>query len=155
VPLNIDYHSWEINTVFQSYIGFQRDNAVIDELNDRNFILYYKTSFITGSIIDDKIVTNQRKNYDFNKLQWTKLVGNNLIGFRRLNRQNENNIRFWKFCSIDLEELTEKSVEVPFLLRDGLNLFKTDVRLSILFLSMNNFSIINIAGLEMCYMQVC
>jgi hypothetical protein len=151
VPLNIDYHYLKTKLVSQVDIGFQRDNAVIDELNDRNFILYYKTSFITGSVIDDKIVLSPRKNYDFNNFQWAKLVGNKLIGFRR---SNENNIRFWKFCSIDLEELTEKTVKMSPRRNKGCDLSDMPVRLSILFLIMNNFSIINITGLEMCCMLI-
>jgi hypothetical protein len=114
----IDSYSFEFSRLSQADIKFISNQIVIDQLDNQKFVMYGYSTFVTGYVVDDKIVLSERKKYNFNKLHCTKLVGNNLIGVRYVGRKNNKDVSLCKFCTIDLTNLTEETVDVPLDLND-------------------------------------
>jgi hypothetical protein len=110
--LKIDYESCD--TSFVSMVTFGLNSGVIDQLNERNFLIYSEDRFVSGSLIDENVILSQPKNFDFGNLKWTNLIGNQLIGFRYFDSQNDAGVDRWQFCKIDIVGLKEESVEIPF-----------------------------------------
>lgn len=135
--LKIDYKSWKVNIISKTDVSLSR--FFIDQLNDNNFSTYDRFGFITGSLIGDEIVLNPRREFNLDNFILGKLVGNNLIGFRDLNRKNEAGVDLFEFCKIDLSSLTEEKCEVPLCLANNRPMPKWDlVRILILLLFFNS-----------------
>lgn len=67
--------------------------------------------FLTGSLIGDEMVLGQRRDLNLRSLHLFKLAGNRLFGFRI---SNDAETSVWQYSTIDLNELTELIVDVPF-----------------------------------------
>jgi hypothetical protein len=115
----IDYVCWEVKLVSQADIAFEKCAIFIDELNDHRFLLYDDSSFIIGSVVGDKIVFGQLREFDISHLVLSKFSANKLIGFRSTDRLNDENVLLLPFCELDLENLTEEAIEIPLILSDG------------------------------------
>jgi hypothetical protein len=112
--MKIDYKTWQINFVakYRTIPG----EIVLDSSNYRNFIIHSFSYYITGSLTGNRIIFGSQKEVPF--LNYLKLIGNRLFGFRRTNRQNDAGIPLWQYCEVNLTTLTEKKVDVPMILAD-------------------------------------
>lgn len=78
--------------------------------------MYNSTGFVNVNFTHDDIVFSSRKDFDFDGLIYSKLVGNKMSAFRITDRKNDSGAEIWNYCEIDLNELVEKKVDVPFAL---------------------------------------
>jgi hypothetical protein len=107
----IDYESLTVGLVSTTYV--QVHSIVIDQLNERNFVVCGTFQFVTGSLVGDRLVFNRRVEYDVGFLIWSKLVGTRVSGFR-MTRNYRDGVCYWQYCEIDLVALTEQTFEIPF-----------------------------------------
>jgi hypothetical protein len=110
--LKIDYKSWKANVVSKADLEIRY--TVVNQLDKSNFLVYDTDGFITGNLIGDEVIVSPRREFNFQYLRWSKLVGNRLYAFRILEPQNNTGLSFLQFCNIELVTLTEKTIEVPF-----------------------------------------
>jgi hypothetical protein len=109
----VDYESWTVSLISTSNVASAYP-IVIDQLNERNFVLYGIAQFCTGSLVADRLVLNSSVQYNVGFFIWAKLVGNRFSGFRmRLNLHA--GVLYWEYCEIDLATLTEQTFEVRFI----------------------------------------
>jgi hypothetical protein len=144
----IDYKLWEMNVV-KRYPSLGPKTRV-DALDSRKFIIKSYREFVTCSLKNDSITfVTRNQNLDILNLRYSKLIGNQLLGFRETYRDNNAGIRVWNYCNIDLDTLTEQAVEVPMILGENRFLCQFDVSsLFLLFLITTNFSVWLIVGLK-------
>jgi hypothetical protein len=119
VLLTIDYESWQINFVSESVINFLKQWMITDQLNKHNFIIYNEDEFVTGKLIDDELVLNTSRKFNFGWLYFPKLVGNQLIGLCNTEHVDDNGFKVWQLRKINLDTLTEETSKVPFALKDN------------------------------------
>lgn len=75
--------------------------------------MYNSTDFAAGKVSNGQIILNQPKEFGLPRSFYSsKFAGNQLIWFRT--RRNEANVKWFEFCKMDLIELTEKTVKVPY-----------------------------------------
>lgn len=115
----IDYESWKIDFVSQAILELQRYKIVVEEGNKNRFLICDSIEFVTGSLVNDEIVLSPVREHNVKALTWPKLSGNKLIGLRSLDRENDEGVLFYEFCIVDLDRLTEETVEIPLILNDG------------------------------------
>jgi hypothetical protein len=84
-------------------------------------------------LIDDKIVLSQIRRFNIDVLKCPNFIGNQIHGFRRL-VQNDAGDRFIQYCKIDLNKLTEETINVPLVLNDDRVIYKFGVDILLLFL---------------------
>jgi hypothetical protein len=131
--LKIDYDTWKATVVSKADHNLVRSWTIMDQLNKRDFVMYDPTAFVTGSLTGDEIVLSQKREFDINTLEWQNLVGNQLIGFRNLDLQNDAGIPLWQFCKIDLVTLTEETVDIPFALNNEFSMLEHFVSVRLYF----------------------
>jgi hypothetical protein len=112
--------------------------------------VYDTDGFITGNLIGDEVIVSPRREFNFQYLRWSKLVGNRLYGFRILETQNNTGLSFLQFCNIELVTLTEKTIEVPFPPSDNQATPIVCVSFQSQFLITVKFRNIPIVGVEIC-----
>jgi hypothetical protein len=135
ILLKLNYDSWEATAVSinRRYVR----TLVVDELNERRFLIVGSIGFSIGTLIEDEFVVGTERGFDLSDFQCPKLSGDRLIGFRNFGRNS------WKFCRVDLNTLAEERVDVHFDLGDY-----DWVSFYTLFLITVYFRIIVIAGPE-------
>jgi hypothetical protein len=116
--LKIDYDSFQVRLISRHLLGFKAFNIVVYQLNTTNFLVYNRNEFITGSLIDDKIVCSPKREFEFVDLKYSKLDGNTLSGIRVFRHRNDAGVRLYEYRNIDLTTLVEKIVEAPFTLNN-------------------------------------
>lgn len=129
--VKISYESWQINVIQKHHLRLEVKTILMDQLNNNCFILYNQGLFVTGSVDGDQIVYSERREFDFDRLQWTKLVGNQLIGFQISNNRNESEVHSWEFSTVDLVALRKDIINVPFSIKNNQNTQYFAVSLSI------------------------
>lgn len=113
----IDYESWKINLMERINRCFNK--IVVDQINKNNFLMYKGTEFATGSLKNDKIVLNSKREFNLYNVDFPKLNGNQLIFFRDLERKNDDGVELLEFHKIDLITLADEKYELPFCLSDN------------------------------------
>jgi hypothetical protein len=105
----IDYKLWEARVVakYRNISG----RITLDASDQRKFIVSNSGGLFAGTLTGDCIVFGPRKQLALP--YFSKLVGNQLFGFRETNRQNNAGISIWRYCNICLDTLREKAVDVP------------------------------------------
>jgi hypothetical protein len=120
---------------------------IFDQSNEDKFLIHNFTSFAGGSLADDKIVFGPVREFNIGLLSCQKLIGNQIHGFRWLTRNDAGDL-FIKYRKVDLITLAEEIIQVPFDLNDGCFIPDFKVNTLLLYLILNKFRIIRIAGLE-------
>jgi hypothetical protein len=147
VLFKIDYESEMVITVLDSVFWFITKTVIIDQSNENRFLSYEFPWFVIGNLVDDKIVLGPRRKFNNNFLECPKLIGNQMHGFgSRI--QNETGDRLIQYHKLDLNTLADEIVEVPFVLNDDRAISNLEVNILLLFLILNKFRLVNIAGLE-------
>lgn len=60
VLFQIDYHSWTVSFISKYDIEFQKDNILIDEMNNHNFLIHYRAHFVISNVINNGIIFSPR-----------------------------------------------------------------------------------------------
>jgi hypothetical protein len=110
IHLKIDYDAWNATAV--SIDCRKGRTLVVDELNERRVLIDRWDNFSIGTLIGDEFVIDAEQEFNFRDLQWPKLSGDKLIGFRNVDEKEES----WQFCQVDLNTLSEERVDVPSVL---------------------------------------
>jgi hypothetical protein len=107
IHLKMDYESWNATAVSIDRCNFYR--WIVDESNERRFLIARLTNISIGTLIANEFVVGPHQRIDLDDLEWRKLSGDRLIGFRNAYYGEES----WQFCQIDLNTLAEERVNVP------------------------------------------
>jgi hypothetical protein len=78
ILFKIDSELWQITPVFKSDVKFEKIwnvTMVTDQQDNRSFILYDSTGFISGKVIKNELVLSPRREFNVGELRWPKLVG--------------------------------------------------------------------------------
>jgi hypothetical protein len=75
--------------------------------------VYSSDGSFAGTLTGDCILFGPRKQLSLPI--FSKLVNNQLFGFRETDRQNNAGITIWKYCNICLDTLREQEVDVPMI----------------------------------------
>jgi hypothetical protein len=142
----VDYKSEEtISILGYVYNPIQFPKLIVDQAKKDRFLIYTPTSFTIGSLDGDKIVLDPPQELDIGVFKCSTLIDNQIHGICFTVRNSVSNWNV-QYSKIDLIGLTKETVTVPFVLNDGRVISKFEV--DILFLFLNKFRIIHIAGLE-------
>jgi hypothetical protein len=81
ILLKLNYESWEATVVSidRRYVDF----LLVDELDKRQCLIGDRDEFSVDTLIEDEFVIGAKKAFDLDGLQWPKLSGDKLVGFRR------------------------------------------------------------------------
>jgi hypothetical protein len=123
----------------------------VDQLNNRNFLLYHPTAFHVCNLVNDELVIREYREFDIYTLECPKLCGNELFGLRHLERRNNAGAELMQYCKIDLVTLKEEVVEFPLLLNNQPPILIYFVSDEFIFLIFINFRKVTTAGLEINY----
>jgi hypothetical protein len=117
--LKIDYKKWKADVVSKTDHNYGRYTKLTDQYNKKNFIFYNNYRLVIWNIVGENIVLSSDRDFNLIQFRWLKLEGNQLTGIRTSYGRNDNGVRMWKFCKVDLITLTEEAVDVPFTLHDN------------------------------------
>jgi hypothetical protein len=132
--LKIDYDSFDISFISKYSLDFGSIFTVVDQVKQRDFLMYEDDKFVIGSLIDDKIVFSRPREFDFLYFYYSKLAGKTLSGLRISPCENSMTARLWEYCDIDLNTLEMKTTEVHFPSNDYYNMGCSYVRFLFLYL---------------------
>jgi hypothetical protein len=148
IVLKIDFESQQVSKIsalVYNNLSGRNSKVIIDQLNKQNLLIRGLGLFATGSLIDDTIVFNPRR--QFNEwLTYPKLAGNYLYGFHPLD--DETNVPNWEYCTFDLTTSTKEAINVSFILDDGCHIQIWEVSCLFWCLMPTNFSTLFIHGPE-------
>jgi hypothetical protein len=134
--LKIDYESWKVDVVSEHTHDLDilmPISAVVDQSNNRNFLIHNSKGFITGNLIGEDVVLNERQEFNVGHLACLKLVETKLCG---LSYSNLNGTWSWKYCEIDLITSASSTADISFLLDD--NSCSRNLNVSFLFFMTNS-----------------
>jgi hypothetical protein len=111
ILLKINYKTWEVNVVSRPNPGFEWiDKVLIDQLDSRKFCAYNTDVIVTGSLVGDEIVFNQKRSFKLPLFASTMLIGNQLCGIRFISK--ETRYWMWRYYKFDLNTSAEETIDV-------------------------------------------